>query len=412
VAVFDRQGAEAAAASATRPKRAREPTHWVQRLQRDAGNRAVASALSVQRDQPLVPAYAQKGETCEPASIVTALITWDREANNSADPNGNVNSVCDAALLHLAANKATLVARLGAGGKDGTAEFNSAVATVQGVQADARAGTSTSETNYQNLATVLSRLFDSVDSTMRALGVRTTMAGYDTLGEIFRSPELSGLTPGQIAQVEWYVNAKAATQNGQQVPAAGYHAFLVGRKTTANGTWFLSDQGNQPPLVLEAADLAGLKGALDAAAASGRSWLDTRPTTRRLQLTSTGVRILDKPEDVEARHRKLLPPGQSLGDLKGKLFIPMVTWDWVGTATSLSGARALFGSTGLGHGFVIAELPAGTFNVVKTNPVPDSMFKSTMSPAGLLVSTPPGVLHSWLQLANAGSSRPDLLPVS
>ena len=249
-----------------------------------------------------------------------------------------------------------------------------------------------------------------MDATLRAVGAPSTSTGYDTLAQIFGSPELKGLSPGQVAQIEWYVDTKAI-QAGQTVPASGYHAFLIGRHAT--GTWYLSDQGNQPPLVLQASDLPDLRAALDAASASKRSWLDTRSTTQRRQLTWTGVRVFDKPDSIDTRHRRILPPGQDLGMLDPPGWgrdIRMVTWDWVGTASSLGAARALFGSTGVGHGFVIAEMPAGMFNVAKTNPVATSAFEGTFAPSGLLVQSP-NLGHCWLQLANADSSRRELLQV-
>jgi len=87
----------------------------------------------------------------------------------------------------------------------------------------ARTGGITSEAQFQDLAEALRRIPDH---------------GYDTLAAIFGSPELTGLTPGQIAQIEWYVNTRSIT-NGVSAPSTGYHAFLIGRK--AGGSWFLSD---------------------------------------------------------------------------------------------------------------------------------------------------------------------------
>jgi hypothetical protein len=53
-----------------------------------------------------------------------------------------------------------------------------------------------------------------------------------------RDTARTGLTPGQIAQIECYVNTRSIT-NGVSAPSTGYHAFLIGRK--AGGSWFLSD---------------------------------------------------------------------------------------------------------------------------------------------------------------------------
>lgn len=320
----------------------RGPTHRLETLQRLAGNAAVAGIL--QRDA--VPGYAQRGDTCQPASLLTAFLVWDRELSSPGMPNGNMLSACDAVLLHLAGRQAQLVTRLG------RTTYDDVVATVERVRAALGApGSTASEAQFQDLAVALSRVFDSTAAALQVMGIRLDEQGYDTLAEIFGSPELAGLTPGQIAQIEWYVNTRVI-QNGRSVPSMGYHAFLTGRK--ADGTWFLSDQGNQPPLVLRAPSLGALRSALDSAVAAGQSWLDTRPSARRLLLTWSGVRVLSAPEQIEPRHRRLLPPGQALGTLdpgRLRLDIAMVTWDWIGMANSLSEARGLFSSAGWGTRF-------------------------------------------------------------
>jgi hypothetical protein len=365
-------------------------------LQRQAGNAAVS--VLVQRDP--VPGFSQRGDTCQPASLLTAFLVWDRDFASPGTPHGNVLSACDAVLLYLQSNKPALIARLG-----GLTGYTDVVATVNRVRTGLAApGAAMAESQFQELADALSRVFDDTESALRAMGGRLGSTGYDTLGEIFGSAELTGLTPGQIAQIEWYIHTRVI-QGGQNVAARGYHAFLIGR--LADGTWYLSDQGPIPALVLRAPSLGGLRSSLNAAAAAGQSWIDTRPTLRRYQLEWTGVHLLSVPEQIEPRHRRLLPPGQPLGVVDpGRLRfnIPLVTWDWVGMANSLAGARALFPGSGHGHSFVIGELPAGVFNVAKATPVTEPGFSGSFTPAGLLATVPAQFLHAWLQLATAGGT--------
>jgi hypothetical protein len=386
---------------ASRPARPVVPSapatrHRLEALQRQAGNAAV-NAL-VQRDP--VPGFSQRGDTCQPASLLTAFLVWDRDFASPGTPHGNVLSACDAALLYLQANRPALISRLG-----GVTGYDRVVATVNRVRtALAAPGAAMGEPQFQELAEALSQVFDDTESALRAMGGQMTSAGYDTLAEIFGSAQLTGLTPGQVAQIEWYVHTRVI-QNGQSGAARGYHAFLIGRQ--ADGSWYLSDQGTTPALVLHAPSLNGLRSSLDAAAASGRSWIDTRPSQRRHLLEWTGVHLLTAPEQIEPRHRRLLPPGQPVGVVNpGWRWpdIPLVTWDWVGTANGLAGARALFPSSGSGHSFVIGELPVGVFNVAKATPVTERGLTGTFTPAGLLATAPPQFLHAWLQLGTASGA--------
>lgn len=378
----------------TAPPRTGE--HPLTALQRSAGNTAVAGSL--QRDA--IPGFSQTGDTCQPASLLTAFLIWDRERASPGTPNRDMISACDAVAIHLNANRAALDTRLTA----------AEVGRIEGLLTRTRALLATptgaiNEGQYQELATALARLFDSTDAAARVMGFALVDRQYDTLGEIFGSPELSGLTPGQIAQVEWYVHTRVI-QNGQAGTGTGYHVFLVGRK--GDGTWFLSDQGQSPAVTLRAPDLGSLRAALDAAAASGRSWIDTRPTSRRIPLTWTGVHILSSPAALEPRHRALLPPGVAIGMANTgwslSRNVPVVTWDWVGMADSLAGARGLFASSGFGHGFVVFELPQGMFNVVKTNPVSSAAVSGTFEPGGPLASSPRGFVHVWVQMRTVGTS--------
>ncbi|MGW0949129.1 hypothetical protein ACWD4O_42195 [Streptomyces sp. NPDC002623] len=383
--------------------RAARPQHQLVALQRQVGNAAVARL--VQRDA--IPGFAQRGGTCEPASLLTAFLVWDRELGSPGVANGNMISACDAAQMFMLNHRTQLLSGVDRRFNN-VGEYDATLATVARVRLALQTGVPATEAQFQDLADALSRVFYSADQAMRTMGITANQTQYNKLGDILGSVELTGLRPGEIAQIHWYVRGKP----GRPAPSSNYHAFVIGRK--ANGTWFLSDQGDQPPFLLrDIPELATLRSQLNAAAADSRSWIDTRPTTARAVLTTVGVTVLTQPEQVEARHRRLVPPGQSLGivDPPGwSRDIAMVTWDWVGTADSLAAARGLFPSSGIGHGFVIVEQPPGVFNVAKTNPVSEKGLSGTFTANGLLTSST--FVHVWLQLATAdGIHRPALTPV-
>ncbi|MFJ7217410.1 hypothetical protein [Amycolatopsis sp. NPDC098790] len=88
--------------TAARPAR---PQHWLAGLQRQAGNAAVAAL--VQRDA--VPGFAQRGGTCEAASLLTAFLVWDREFGSPGVANGNLISACDAAQMFMVEHRTELL---------------------------------------------------------------------------------------------------------------------------------------------------------------------------------------------------------------------------------------------------------------------------------------------------------------
>jgi hypothetical protein len=373
--------------------------------QPDGGARAAPAAI--QRLTPVpTPDFAQRGDTCQPASMITALIVWDRERADPANPNGNLVGVCDAALLYLDMHKPKLVADWSAGGADGLKTFTDAWAMVTKARDDLRkAGSAPTESQYQDLGTLLSRFGDSTETILVKLGLKAPAStAANNLADIFRSPALTGLTPGQTAQVEWYVNTTAINAGtGAVMPSTGYHAFLIG--LSKDNTWFLSDQGNKPPLKLEAASLPDLKKALEQAAAAGKSWIKTDPATSRLLLTWTGVHVLAQ-QDYDAPFKALVAPGTFLAEVDAG---PLTTgerinaWDFLARYNSLNEAYSNFlVGFGSGHGGLVVEEPAGFFTLFKTSPVSDDNANETSIDAS---DSKDGLLggahtftHAWLML--------------
>lgn len=353
------------------------------------------------------PDFAQRGDTCQPASMITALIVWDRERADPKNPNANLVGVCEAALLFMDQNKPKLVGDWSAGGADGLKTFTDSWAMVSKAREDLRKpGSAPTEAQYQDLGTLLSRFGDSTETILVKLGLKApTSAPANNLAGIFASPALTGLKPGQTAQIEWYVNTTSVNvSTGQVSPSTGYHAFLIG--LSKDNTWFLSDQGNKPrPLKLEAASLADLKTQLEQAAAAGRSWIVTNPAQGRQLITWIGVHVLEQ-QDYDAPFRKLVTPGIFLAEVDAG---PLTTgdrvnaWDYLARYNTLNEAYADFlVSFGSGHGGLVVEEPAGFFTLFKTSPVSDDNAGETSidqsdSQDGLLGGTHTFV-HTWLML--------------
>jgi hypothetical protein len=374
--------------------------------QPDGGGHAAPAAI--QRLTPVpTPDFAQRGDTCQPASMISALIVWDRERADPANPNANLVGVCEAALLYMDMHKPKLVGDWSAGGADGLKTFTDAWAMVTRARDDLRKpGSAPTESQYQDLGGLLSRFGDSTEAILVKLGLKApTSAAANNLADIFSSPALTGLTPGQTAQIEWYVNTTAVNAStGAVTPSTGYHAFLIG--LSKDNTWFLSDQANKPqPLKLEAASLPDLKKALEQAAATGKSWIVTNPAASRLLLTWTGVHVLAQ-QDYDAPFRRLVPPGTFLAEVDaGPLYTGdrINAWDFLARYNSLNEAYSNFlVGFGSGHGGLVIEEPAGFFTLFKTSPVSDDNANETSIDAsdskdGLLGGTHT-FTHAWLML--------------
>jgi hypothetical protein len=369
---------------------------------------------TLQRKSVPLPDYQQQGETCDPASLATALILWDRENAATSDPNSNIVGICNAALIYMMQNKATLVSQYSAGGADGAKTFNDNSNQLTAMRNRLRdAGTAATEVEYQSSSTILSGFGSDVHEVLRKLGLKkpATESQKDTLAEIFADAALNGLKPGEVAQIIWYMTVKQVDSSGKNLGTVPeLHAFLIGRANA--GTWFLSNQGDKPPLHLETGTLPDLHAALDKAAAAGQTGLITDPSLRRLLLTTTGIKILAR-QNYSQPFRALAPPGTFLAEVDETTFCcgeRLTTWGFVGTAYSDKDIDALLASSGTGHGFLLGEMPPGVFTVYKTNPVTDknnaraTKIDKGDSSNGLLMRSTAVFVHAWLKPRTASDS--------
>jgi hypothetical protein len=365
----------------------------------------------IQRQTVPDPGFRQRGDTCDPASMLTALIVWDREGADPANPSANLVGLCDAALIYIEGHRAAFERLWATATTPGPAAVTARLAGLATIRDTLRTSAAT-EAQYQEIASILSYFGSNVEIVFSRLGVSRVAAESprDSLADIFGDPLLTGLSNGQIAQVHWFVSMTIVNTSGQTSPGMGLHAFLIGRGQT--GTWFLSNQGDNPALHLEAPTLPALRAALDRAEAAGQTRILTAPHIRRPLLYWTGIKLLPR-QDFEQPRRALAPPGTFLAEVDADVFTTgerLFAWDYVGFAYSMADAVALFPGSGLGHSFLIGERPSNVFNVYKTSPVVDtanmgvSAIDVSDSAGGLLVASPPVFAHAWLALRTATTS--------
>ena len=363
--------------------------------------------------------------TCGAASLISALMIWDRERKNPGAPNSLLVTACNTVLVYLDDHRSTVVANLdkfkwkGATGH-GQDMYNDIVTSVTTVRDAANApGAKITEAQYQALGADLYFVYKSdttggmsrfdIGRLQNSLGIGATTA---TRGKSFDElmDQLTGLTPGQIAQVVWYWRGPL---NAQGMATFTAHAFLVGR--FQRGPWFMSDQGSNPPAELEAPDLPSLRAAIRANTASRNSGIHTgqepSQTVGGIQLITgmaeSGVMILGDRKGLETQARNvIMVPGDFIAEVDEGIWTGgdrIVAWDFVARSTSLADAQKEMNGAGTGSGGVIVENPVGLFHVFKTSLVREAnvMEKSIDegdSKGGRLARSPKQYYHAWLQL--------------
>lgn len=357
-----------------------------------------------------LPDYSQKGDTCDPASLMTALILWDKENAVAGSSNANIVGICNAALLYMSKNKPTLISLYSRTG-NGETLFDYNIQYLSATRDRLRtAGTSASEGEYQMLSTILYTFGHDASDVLRKLGLTGPKnKGGNTLADIFADSDLKGLKPGESAQINWLSIVQQRYTDGRSAGSSvGLHAFLVGQGKS--GMWFLSDQGSTPALHLEAISLEAIRTNLNQAAAAGKTNIVTDPGQTNTTLGWTGIRILQA-QNYSKPFQNLAPPGTFLAEVDagwGTTGERVSTWDFVGTVYSLKEIEDLFKSSGAGHGFLIGQMPVGVYNVYKTNPVSSDNAAVTEidksdSKGGLLLNTSV-FINAWLKLRTAKDS--------
>ena len=348
------------------------------------------------------PGFSQgQYDSCGAASLVSALLIWDKERKDPASPNTILIQACNTILVYLDDHKRDLIPKFskerlqGGGFADGQSFFDERVRQVTNMRDAAKApGGQLSQTLYEELGYSLYAIYKSTDQPglenfnihklQESLGLSTEKkqqgTGQDKSNEGQTFDEvmdlLGGLQPGQAAQVSWY--SRGAIQ-----PDGGYsynrHVFLVGRFIRDKGPWYFSNQGTKPKATeFEEATLGDLKTAIK------------KDTDRK------GFGIVTGGIPVNADHNILAmpnPPGTVLilGDQKGldiqagnAIIIPgqflaevdetylhsgdkIIALGFVGRTYDLIDAQKVLNGAGASTGGVIVEDPRGLYNIFKTS---------------------------------------------
>jgi len=399
----------------------------------------ITRSLAVQRNGGTTPSKFpgfSQGDyvTCGAASLVSAMVIWDKEKSDPAAPNEMVVSVCNLALSHLAWQRTALIQAWKDRKVDGNALYDEIKTNLSTIRDAARLpGSKLTEEQYQAIALAFYALHydgkpglskEEIWKLTKIFGLSTSASDQaTTYDDIFSSTTLTGLKPGQVAQVHWWVKTGKPDETGSA--PLGKHAFLIGR--FKDGKWFLSDQGPKPPAEYQANDLPGLKGVVFAAAGAGLYWIHTggppvynTPAGPAMVLTPgfTGVVLLGKRGDVEKEAVKgILKPGETLGEVDAGYTVTgetLTSWDFLERQYSLVDARTAFGRHPGAHGGLIVEMPEVVFNLYKTNLLKNDknldVDKLDESEGGLLVGKKIHY-HAWLILCTANACKAGLLKV-
>jgi len=393
------------------------PARWAPRAAPADG-----AARAVQRHVPELPGYSQEGDSCGAASLVSALMIWDKQRAKADAPNELVVTACNLILTWMTQWRQRTIDGWNAKGAKGEELYKLILRSLMDIRDRARApGAAIGDGDYKDIGTALYFLYvdkqaglsaSAISSLQTRLGLETgtTSAGAMKWDDIIGSPVVTGLKPGQIAQAGWYVRTTKPDAEGKV--KLGHHAFLIGRLN--DGRWFLSDQGMDPPTELTAADLPTLDAAIRIAAREGRSWIHTGAPETIIAGTWTGVKLLAGPAGVRSKAAALVPKGTELAEIDAGVTTTgqtLVAGDFVSTHYALADASAV--GTGSG-GLLIVEMPQGVFNVWRTNPVSDDNLKATGidegDSKGMLLATHT-FFHAWLRLCSAQMCKAQLIQV-
>jgi hypothetical protein len=372
-------------------------------LAADSDTKPVSSAA-----EALIAAYQQKGGTCGAASLVSALIIWDRQATQAASPNQFTATACDLILAELYKRKAETTAAIAREtGVEGEQPYDALAREVEAARAAARQpGGEVSEGQYQQLGIALYLMWsdqsDKVQAIQRTLGLeksKSSVSGYDGM---WNSAVLVGLLPDQIAQVDWYVRLGPDVHDPNV--RIGDHAFLIGR--LASGEWFLSDQAASPVARFSAPTREELRQRVDEAAFSNQYWIfPGSPSVTRAK----SVHLLASPREAgPAGANAVVAPGTPLGQVDPSPVFPGD--DVVSAAFITSGddqPTVAAQLTGPGSGLLIEAAP-GTFFLYHATPVSEWNLSATSldvdgSAGGLLLERK--FVHAWLILGDAAGRR-------
>jgi hypothetical protein len=318
-------------------------------------------------------------------------MVWDREHPRSGEPNHLVVNAINLILTQLARNQRQTIQEWNNRGIEGEQLYPLLVNRLTTVREHARRpGATTTEDEYQTIGLALYFLYvderaglsvADISNMHQLLGLESGQAeGAWDFDDILTSSILTGLAPGRIAQVGWFVRTGQPDSTGQF--PVGHHVFLIGRFRT--GEWFLSDQGPQPPTEITAPDFQTLRARIIQESQQGRYWLYTGQLVTR-SLGWTGVRLIGEAQGLTQRAAELIPTNTFLaevdsGVLPWQIGEQVRSGPFVSRRYSLGEAEraATNHSSGAGNvGAVIVEMPENVYSIYQTNRVNDRNYRVT-----------------------------------
>ncbi|HOS73596.1 MAG TPA: DUF4157 domain-containing protein, partial [Bacteroidales bacterium] len=363
------------------------------------------------RQSDLMPEVSQGSfDTCGAASLVAAIMIHDKQLSTSSVPdNSGFIAAANIVLSYFTMNRESVISGLAAGRKIPAEQAEKIFDFIKNellrMRNDSlKPGAVVQQYDFQILSVAIYALHISPASGLsqaaiwnitNMLGIKTeSKGGLRSYSEIINHSLLKALAPGQVAQIGWYVSRGGGKY--------GLHALIIGRLN--NGTWYLYDQGTDPPARFTASSLPELDAVIRAASGSGSYWLFTGSLSDFSMFLLggwTGINVLGKTADVLQASANLLKTGTHLAEIDaGYLTIGSDVHVDAFQAEFYDFQAAQSAASGLsGQGGAIIEMPEGRYLLFSTTLVSDANRNETsIDISGGGEFTEKRFLHAWLQL--------------
>ncbi|MBT3063459.1 MAG: DUF4157 domain-containing protein [Candidatus Thiodiazotropha sp. (ex Lucina pensylvanica)] len=345
------------------------------------------------QEGPVLPGYSQVGDTCGAASLVTALMVYDRQKGNHDASIAAIENI----LTWLIQHRSATIEGWDIKGIDGEEKYSVIKSYLEIVRDSLLDGSDISEVEYQSIAVALYFLYIDktkglssleIEKLQKKLGLYSGESDLINSGaDLFSNSIVTGLKAGEIAQLGWYVKTSGPDSKGKY--ELGHHAFLVGRLET--GEWYLHDQGIRPATRYVNNTLPGLEQHVRAESAADRYWLFFGTFTMRVAGGWTGAEMLAGGEGPENKQADLVPSGTYLAEIDYssiRFGDELTSGNFLGVAHSRENDYFVCDSSGgASKGRLMVEMPEGAFLVYETNAISSHNLAATSidaSEGGLL----------------------------
>jgi hypothetical protein len=348
-------------------------------------------------------------DTCGAASLVAAIMIHDKQLSTTVPDNSGFVAASNIVLSYFTMNRESIISGLAASRKIPDEQAEKLFDYLRGEllrmrNESIKPGSVVPQNDFQILSVAIYALHISPTSGLsqaaiwnitNMLGIKTeSKGGLTSYSEIINHSSLKALTAGQVAQIGWYVSRGGGRY--------GLHAFIIGRLN--NGTWYLYDQGPDPPVRFTASSLPELDAVIRTASGSKSYWLFTGSLSDFSMFPLggwTGINVLGKTADVLKASSNLLKTGTHLAEIDaGYLTIGSDVHADAFQAEFYDFPAAQAAASGLsGQGGAIIEMPEGRYLLFSTTMVSDANLNETsIDISGGGEFTGKRFLHAWLQL--------------